>query len=251
MSRATRQLALFADTGSDREPQDFSVRESRRAKRLAIKVYPRGNVEVVVPKRTRAADVAAFVREHRDWIRRTREQFASAHPAEPFALPQHVDLRGIGRTVSVRYRPRRDAKSVRFRKLGDTVVLTGRIDDEEACVLALRRWLAGVAKEAFGARLESLASLLGVSYQRLQVRAQKTCWGSHSSTGTISLNYCALFLEPELVRYLMIHELCHARHMNHSARFWRLVERFEPDYRSLDKRLSSGWQQIPIWVGIY
>ncbi len=251
MSRATRQLALFADTGSDRQPQDFSVRESRRAKRLAIKVYPRGNVEVVVPKRTSAADVAAFVREHRDWIRRTREQFASAHPTEPFALPQHVDLQGIGKTVSVRYRPRQNAKGVRFRQLGDTVVLTGRIDDEEACVLALRRWLAGVAREAFGARLESLASLLGVSYQRLQVRAQKTCWGSHSSSGTISLNYCALFLEPELVRYLMIHELCHARHMNHSARFWQLVERFEPDYRSLDKRLSSGWQQIPIWVGIY
>ena len=251
MSRATRQLALFADTGSDRQPDDFAVRESRRAKRLAIKVYPRGNVEVVVPKRTSAADVAAFVREHRDWIRRTREHFASTHPVEPFALPQRIDLGGIGRTVSVRYRTRRNAKGVRFRQLGDTVVLTGRVDDEEACVLALRRWLAGVAREAFGARLDALSSLLGIEYRRLQVRAQKTCWGSHSSTGTISLNYCALFLEPELVRYLMIHELCHARHMNHSARFWQLVERFEPDYRELDKRLSSGWQQIPVWVGIY
>lgn len=251
MSRATRQLGLFADTGTDRQPEDFSVRESRRAKRLAIKVYPRGNVEVVVPKRTSAADVAAFVREHRDWIRRTREDFASTHPAEPFALPQRIDLRGIGRTVCVRYRTRRNGKGVRFRQLGDTVVLTGRVDDEEACVLALRRWLAGVAREAFGARLDSLSALLGIAYGRLQVRAQKTCWGSHSSTGTISLNYCALFLEPELVRYLMIHELCHARHMNHSARFWRLVERFEPDCRELDKRLSSGWQQIPVWVGIY
>lgn len=251
MSRATRQLTLFADAASDREPQDFSVRESQRAKRLAIKVYPRGNVEVVVPKRTRAADVAAFVREHEDWIRRTREHFASAHPPEPFSLPQRIELAGIAETFSVRYRPRRNAKSVRFRRLGDTVVLTGRVEDEEACVLALRRWLASVAREAFGVRLDSLSALLGIPYRRLQVRAQKTCWGSHSSTGTISLNYCALFLQPALVRYLMIHELCHARHMNHSARFWRLVERFEPDYRRLDKQLSSGWQQIPVWVGVY
>jgi predicted metal-dependent hydrolase len=67
------------------------------------------------------------------------------------------------------------------------------------------------------------------------VRGQKTCWGSHSSTGTISINYCLLFLEPALVRYLMVHELCHARHMNHSRRFWRAVGLHEPDYERLDR----------------
>ena len=248
--RANQQLTLFADTGANREPQAFSVRESRRARRLAIKVYPRGNVEVVVPQKTPAADVAAFVREHEDWIRRTREHFASAHSPEPFALPQRIELHGIARTVLVRYRPRRRVRGVRFRQLGDTVVLTGRVEDEEACVCALRRWLAGVAREAFGTRLESLSALLGTPYRRLQIRAQKTCWGSHSSTGTISLNYCALFLQPALLRYLLIHELCHARHMDHSARFWRLVERFEPDYRRLDEQLASAWRQIPVWLGV-
>ena len=85
----------------------------------------------------------------------------------------------------------------------------------------------------------------------MHVRGQKTCWGSHSSSGTISINYCLLFLEPALVRYLMIHELCHARHMNHSRRFWAHVARFEPDYRKLDRKLSSSWKEIPSWVGIY
>ena len=50
---------------------------------------------------------------------------------------------------------------------------------------------------------------------------------------------------------MMIHELCHARHMNHSKRFWSLVGRFEPDYRQLDKGLNVSWKQIPTWVGIY
>ena len=49
----------------------------------------------------------------------------------------------------------------------------------------------------------------------------------------------------------MIHELCHARHMNHSRRFWRLVASFEPDYRRLDKDLNDSWKYIPTWVGIY
>ena len=60
-----------------------------------------------------------------------------------------------------------------------------------------------------------------------------------------------MFLEPRLMRYVMIHELCHARHMNHSARFWRQVGSFERDYRRLDKALNSCWKRIPTWVGIY
>ncbi|MEE4162618.1 MAG: SprT family zinc-dependent metalloprotease [Woeseiaceae bacterium] len=251
MSRPRGQLALFDEAAVNHAMADLSVRESGRARRLSIKVYPRGRVEVVVPKRTRAADVEAFVLEHREWIERTRQHFFDEHPPEPFRLPEQVDLVAVGRRFDVRYRRKRGATGVRFRQLGSTVVLTGAVDDEEACVGALRRWLAGVAKEEFGQRLLALSSLTGLPYERIQVRAQKTCWGSHSSTGTISLNYCLLFLEPELLRYLMIHELCHARHMNHSPRFWQLVGRFDPHYRDHDKRLSSAWQQIPIWVGIY
>ena len=251
VSRATRQLGLFPDTDSTNALDGLSVRESGRARRLSIKVYPRGRVEVVVPKRTRAADVEAFVREHREWIDRTRDEFLSKHPVEPFRLPERIVLRGVGREFDVRYRRKRGQAGVRYRELGSTIVLTGATDDESACVKALRRWLASIAKAEFGQRLLALSSLTGLPYQRIQVRAQKTCWGSHSSTGTVSLNYCLLFLEPELVRYLLIHELCHARHMNHSRRFWRLVERFDPEYRDHDKRLSSAWQQIPVWVGVY
>lgn len=229
----------------------LAVRESGRARRLSIKVYPRGRVEVVVPKRTSATDVEAFVREHREWIDRTRQDFLEQHEPEPFRLPEQIVLPGVGRQFDVRYRRKRGTDGVRYRQLGSTVVLTGNVENETACVKALRRWLATVAKEEFGQRVLALSSLTGLPYSRIQVRAQKTCWGSHSSTGTISLNYCLMFLEPELVRYLLLHELCHARHMNHSRRFWRLVERFDPTYREHDKRLSTAWQQIPVWVGVY
>lgn len=251
MQGAANQLSLFPDDDEPDSVSGFSVRESGRARRLSIKVFPRGRVEVVVPKRTRAADVREFVEAHGDWIRKARQSFATEHPPEPFALPDCIALDAIGKRFSVRYEPLANASSVRFRRNGDTVMLSGRIGDDKLCVAALKRWLSSLAREEYTSRLKALAALTGQPFAKLHVRGQRTCWGSHSSTGTISLNYCLLFLDPAHLRYVMIHELCHARHMNHSRRFWALVARHEPDYRSLDRDLNGCWKRIPTWVGIY
>ncbi len=251
MGGATRQLRLFADTEEPGAAPGFTVRESTRARRLSIKVYPRGRVEVVVPRRTRAREVQAFVDEHRDWIERSRESFARVLPPEPFVLPNRVDLAAIGRQFRVRYERQHDARSVSYRNRDDVVVLRGRTGDDKLCVKALKRWLATVAKAEFRPRLEALSAATDNPFTAMHVRGQRTCWGSHSASGTISINYCLLFLAPELLRYLLIHELCHARHMNHSARFWQRVARFEPDYKRLDRELGESWKQIPAWIGIY
>jgi len=83
---------------------------------------------------------------------------------------------------------------------------------------------------------------------RMHLRRQRTRWGSCSAAGTISLNVCLMFQRPEVVRYLLVHELCHRRHMNHSARFWSLVASHEPNWRALDAELLRGWQNVPAWV---
>ena len=203
-----------------------------------------------MPPRTRPEVVQAFVRENNDWINEARASFAAVHPPERFMLPSAVDLTAIGRQYRVRYERNGTAKTVRFRSKGDVVVVSGRTGDDKLCVAALKRWLASVAKSEFAPQLKALATVTGNPYKKMHVRGQRTCWGSHSSSGTISINYCLLFLEPEAVRYLMIHELCHARHMNHSARFWKLVGKFEPDYKRLDKALTDSWNRVPVWVGI-
>jgi hypothetical protein len=248
---AAQQLALFSEDDEPDTMSGFSVRESGRAKRLSIKVYPRGRVEVVVPRRTRPKDVREFVEAHRDWIKNARDTFAADHPPEPFALPGTVSLPGINRIYTVVYEPLSNASAVRYRCTGDRLVLSGRTGDEKLCVAALKRWLLSVAKAEYLPILRSLSVTTGMSFKAMHVRGQRTCWGSHSSSGTVSLNYCLMFLEPAHLRYVMIHELCHARHMNHSLRFWRLVAGFEPDYKRLDKDLNSSWKKIPAWVGIY
>lgn len=245
------QLSLFPEHDEPGIEPGFDVRESARARRLSIKVFPRGRVEVVVPRRTRPKDVESFVTENREWIRRARQSFALRHPLESFRLPETIELRGLQQTVTARYEQQTGASTVRLRASGPGIVLSGRINDEKRCVLALKRWLAATARKHFDPWLRSLSELTGTPFNKLQVRAQRSCWGSRSSSGTISLNLCLLFLEPELVRYLMIHELCHGRHMNHSKSFWRFVGKFEPDYKKLDRELTECWNRVPSWLGIY
>jgi predicted metal-dependent hydrolase len=251
MLQASSQLSLFDESEEPDFESGFSVRQSPRARRLSIKVFPRGRVEVIVPRRTSAKVVREFVESHRNWIRDTRAAFAAEHPPEPFALPTSVHLPAIERSFCVRYERDDGASGVRYRVVGNTVVLSGKTGNEGHCAAALKRWLASLGKKEYLPRLRGLSEETGNPFRKLHVRGQKTCWGSHSSTGTISLNYCLMFLEPRLLRYVMIHELCHARHMNHSASFWRLVGSFERNYRHLDKSLNTSWKRIPTWVGIY
>ena len=255
MTTEAKQLSLWAglDASGDESADrlDYTIRRNPRARRLWIKVHPGGRVEVVVPRRTGSKAIRAFVEEHRDWIDQARRRLAAVAPGEPFRLPDGVDLPAIGQRYGVRYEPRPGDRTVRFRSRDRTVVLRGRTADDSLCVAALKRWLASIAKRELEPCLRELSSLTGHPYRALQIRGQRTRWGSYSSTGTVSLNYCLLFLDPELLRYLIVHELCHARQMNHSRRFWRLVESHEPDYSRLDRALAEGWKRVPPWLGIH
>jgi len=104
------------------------------------------------------------------------------------------------------------------------------------------------ARRHLAAWLESEAAALRVRVARVSIRSPKSRWGSFSQNGTVSLNAQLLFLPPELVRYVLVHELCHATHPDHSPQFWRLVERRVPDAQALRCTLRDGWQLVPGWM---
>jgi predicted metal-dependent hydrolase len=223
------------------------VRESRRARRLTLRVLPPYTLELVVPRGTRAADVVAFVHEHRGWIDRARLEIAVRYPVTQDALPERIDLRALNQSWAVRYyhEPRERA---RVRTLGDVLEVRTRDAEHRGAVAALRAWLCDHAGYHLTPWVFREAERVGHRPTRVQVRLQRTRWGSCSTSGTVSLNAALLFVAPAIVRYLLIHELCHFISLNHSRRFWAAVALHEPDFEALDRQLTQSWADIPQWA---
>jgi predicted metal-dependent hydrolase len=233
------QLSLF-ETRSSSDP--FAVRVSPRARRLTARVHVGGRVEIVVPIGVNAHTVRDFVQRFTPWIdRKVAAMQCFATPSE--SVPQNVEFAATDEKFAVEWG--RGAKRS-LEQTSDRIVV--QAPDERGARALLRSWLKRAAYERLAPRLLILANELNYSVARVSIRCQRTRWGSCSTRGTVSLNCSLVFLNYEVVRYLFVHELAHTKHMNHSANFWRLVEKIEPDYRRLDRDLLAGWRMVPSWV---
>lgn len=226
---------------------DYTVRESKRAKRVRIDVSPAGRVEVVVPAGFPHDRVPQLLGERRQWLDKAlaRLQRPEAGSGETGArLPERVDLPALGRQWPVIYSGRgqggaREDSRGRLRVHGP---------DPATARAGICRWLGRIARAELGPWVHSLAEKRGLTLDGVSIRAQATRWGSCSSRGRLNLNRNLLFLEPAVVRYLLLHELAHRVHLDHSPAFWSLVGRWEPGYRELDRQLRQKGRQVPLWA---
>ena len=241
-------------SGSSSPDLSYTVRISRRARYARLKISPHEGLVVVVPEGFDTKLVPGIVESRMEWIVRVQHSFdrrrLSGLSDTGTELPSAIDLAGIGETWRVSYlnEPR---KGVSVRESGaEELVLAGAVHDHSLCRSALERWLKRRAEARLVPQLMRLASIHEFSVSAVSVRKQRTRWGSCSSRGKVSLNLKLLFLPPLLVRYIMVHELCHTLHMNHSARYWKAVARFDPDYALHDREMKHAWRYVPGWISI-
>jgi predicted metal-dependent hydrolase len=217
----------------------YEVRRSKQASQIRIDADLDG-ITLVVPD-GQDVDPDALLREKGDWILKQKERFARQRaqmPERRFEEGAAFPLLGTERTVVV------------------ADVSTSCVEDDEIRLAAskveatslkaeLERLYRETARRHFTKRADHFAEVLGVGYEQIQIRNQKTRWGSYSPrTGTLSLNFRLLMAPPDIVDYVMVHELAHAEHPNHGARFWRLVEQHVPDYEEKDQWLKENGTRL-------
>lgn len=230
---------------------EYRLRESFRARNVRLCVSVARGLEVIVPSGYDVTSVPDLLERKRKWILAALERAeADRELYEPKfgQLPQQIPLPSIQRTWKIDAKES-DADRISIRETGSGVLsIHGRLSDQVASRAALNRWLMREANRYLVPWFDRLGKDLDFRYRRVCIRRQRTRWGSCSSRKTIALNAKLLFLQPELVNAVMIHELCHLIEMNHSKRFWVLVERYNPDFRSHDKLLHDAWKMVPWWA---
>lgn len=242
--------AMDSDTRSLALP-DYTVRVSPRARHPRLRISPTEGLVVVVPQGFDRRRIPEMLAARRTWWQKhlRRLQTHRRHIAEgSTGIPEAIAMDAIGERWSVVYIAAPGARAGAYEGRSYRLTVKGHPDDHPACRAVLRRWLAYKAYRHFEPWLQQVARDSGLDYEGLIVRGQKTRWGSCSRRKTISLNYKLLFFPPRLVHYVLIHELCHTRVMNHSPAYWRTVAAVEPRYRSLHEEMREAWRYIPGWV---
>jgi predicted metal-dependent hydrolase len=230
----------------------YAVRVSPKARHVRLKMTVKHGLEVVVPRGFDQARIPSLLQRKKRWIESTNNRLEEHRkffqPEPPGKLPDHITLPAIGEEWRVEYREAKARWVVARRVSNDRLVVTGNIEEERECKLALKRWLSRRCHNSLVPWLRDVSRETGLPFGRATVKMQKTRWASCSPHKTISLNLKLLFLQPGLVRYVFIHELCHTVHMNHTRKYWRFLMPKEPNCMALDKQLRTAWQHVPAWI---
>jgi predicted metal-dependent hydrolase len=211
------------------------VRSTARKKTIALAVLAGGEVVVRSPLRVPGPELAAFVEARVPWLLRQMEREKARPDAPgPPGDGQVVHYGGWALTLRVEVAAKRSVRVV-----GDSLVVAGPGLSDAAVERALGRWYVERAGDAVTVAVARWASAVGREPATVSIRDQKRRWGSCSTDGSIRINWRCVAFPPEVLNYVVVHELCHLVHHNHSALFWAEVARVMPGYREHRKALKT------------
>lgn len=242
----------------------YRLRRRARRRHMHLQIDELGRVEVRAPWRSRPAEAEALVRAQADWVKQALQRWRAKQRARPVLktgarLPfmrcslrlQVVDESQLGLLAGSDAQSGLPATQAgeagrwlkhdlgRVWRYGNVLEVRPSSLATDAVRDLSVAWYRREAKRFLPARLREVGERLGLQPQRIAVRAQRTLWGSCTSRGHINLNWKLVLLPERLSDYVMVHELCHLEHLNHSRQFWARVAQAQPDYRALERALDE------------
>lgn len=210
------------------------IRRTKLARGVRLKYTSSGQISISMPVRTSLYVAKNLIESSREELRRIIAQV-------PRKTAEYSHGQLIGKSHYLDIRPGKDYS---HRLAGNKLVIElpqdhTPIQAQATIKQGVAKALRHQAKKHLPNRLEQLSNQHNFSYQKLRFSSAHTRWGSCTSHGTISLTIWLMALPFELIDYVIIHELCHTKEMNHSPKFWQLVESCQPNYLQLKKELKS------------
>ncbi|MCX8190019.1 MAG: M48 family metallopeptidase [Candidatus Diapherotrites archaeon] len=218
------------------EKVECTIRRSARARNIALHVTQDASLEVRIPLRWKVPmeKIMGFIKEKEKWILRNVKKMKMVHK-EVKAREGHILF--LGREVPVEIVESSRKRAVAKPKAGKLSVEVNK-ENKEGIQEAVIKFYKKHARAIIEKISRKKATEMGVSFKKISVRSQKSRWGSCSSKKTISFNFCLIAAPQEVLEYVVVHELAHLVHRNHSKAFWALVEKHCPNYRQHKKWLN-------------
>ncbi len=221
----------------------LEIRRRKGARHLRIRLGHRNQIVASVPWRCSEREALQFVEKQRDWLETQLAKVPASRTLQDW-LCEHPKLSASGDVFTVRVdRPADWERADYVFDLGGSELVLRIPDTVADAAAAIHQLVRRFAKDALTCRVAYHAKRLGLSFSKLSVRDQSSRWGSCSSSRGISLNWRLVLVEPALQDYVILHELAHLTEMNHSRRFWALLDSYDParaaNEAELDRRTAE------------
>lgn len=204
----------------------YKLIKSTKAVRIRLQISP-GGLELIIPDKIDFQIAQNFLDQNKDWLKRNLSKLAN---------PKYFYL---GREIFIQHQIDMFGNEPILRHESEHLIVSAKADYEFDADQIYDYWLKHKAKKYLPNRVEYFARKFDFQFKRVTIRNQRTRWGSCSSKGNLSFNFYLMKHNKKVIDYVIVHELCHLKEMNHSKRFWKLVEEIIPDYKRFRKQLKG------------
>lgn len=219
----------------------YRIVPSTRARSIRLRIGPHPEVTIVVPRGQVIRDVAEILLPSRTWILRHVEKIEQGMPA---SLAPGACLPYLGSEYPLVLEPSTSRSRIVLHE--GTLTVTGPAAAPQLLQPSLEYWYREQARAILSERVRYFEPAMGVRHARIAIRDQKTRWGSCSSRGNLNFNWRLVMAPLSVIDYVVIHELAHLVELNHTPRFWEMVERHCPDHREHRRWLRENGARLAL-----
>lgn len=225
----------------------ITFRKSTKARHIRLQICARKGLQLIIPKRCSQQEIDNMLSKNQLWIEKNWLKFQDQRThLETKTLPEEINFLAVQKTIKITYE--QNENLLKLKTLADDqLCFIGDCSNSETISKLLRIWLRKYASKHLLDWLAALSEKSGLNFTGAGVRNTLSLWGSCTPTRRISLSSHLLFLPPAFAEYVILHELCHTVHLNHSKHFWQLLKQFNPNCLELRRELKTAQAKYLPW----